>query len=99
MNRASARGLCHGMRGSTESGTGMNCGIGDRHELSTVHACPRFHARSIAHPTYEKMKRPHFRAAVSIECPEEDSNLQGRETTSTSSWRVCQFRHLGRWSR
>ncbi|MEY4822231.1 MAG: hypothetical protein RLY72_1883 [Planctomycetota bacterium] len=28
MNRAGARGLCHGMRGPTESGTGMNCGIG-----------------------------------------------------------------------
>ena len=32
-----------------------------------------------------------------FQCPGEDSNLQGCYTTSTSSWRVCQFRHLGRW--
>ena len=27
------------------------------------------------------------------ECAREDSNLQGVAPTSTSSWRVCQFRH------
>jgi hypothetical protein len=37
-------------------------------------------------------------AFSSFECPREDSNLHSLARTTTSRWRVYQFRHLGRYS-